>query len=71
MDRVTDLSAALKFVVGRIEEEAIRSGHSMKSNSFLLKNYLVSPTRRSSVPAIQNCPSTLFQATLFTSDSVL
>jgi len=39
MDRTTDLSAALTFVIGRIEEEAMRSGEPLNEEQrFLLNN---------------------------------
>lgn len=61
MDRTTDLGAALGFVIDRIEEEAMRSGEPLtEEQRFLLKTtYLMSPTRRSSVRAIQNFPALL------------
>jgi hypothetical protein len=39
MDRTADLSAALEFVIGRIEEQAIRSGEPLsEEHRFLLNN---------------------------------
>jgi hypothetical protein len=42
MDRMTDLTEALVFVIGRIEEEAMRSGEPLTEEQRLLLNNLPS-----------------------------
>lgn len=49
MDRTADLGAALRFVIGRIEEEAMRSGGPLSDDQHLLLNNL---PKHSSLPEI-------------------
>jgi len=49
MDRTADLVAALRFVIGRIEEEAMRSGEPLSDDQSLLLNNL---PKHSSLPEI-------------------
>ena len=42
MDRTADLEAALRFVTGRLEEQAMRSGESLTEERLFLLNNLPS-----------------------------
>jgi len=64
VDRTADLCAALGFVVGRIEEEAMRSGEPLSGEERLLLNDLPKHSEyQNLISAIRNRPFALFRGT--------
>jgi hypothetical protein len=52
MDRTTDLDSALSFVMGRIAEEAQRSGEPLSEQQRFLLHYLPSSTTTNWLPEV-------------------